>query len=453
MSTIELLNKTQEELKRLSAIDPLQRTQDEESKMAQAVTEAGKLRAQLAAEDEVKASEQFLRSPQTKHAFDGGQDDSRGSVEVELPNRKAFSGPADSTKEVMLRTFGEKVVSDISTSTYKSAHEKYLRKGLHGLESSEIKDLQVGVDTLGGFLAPAEYIARIIEKKPAPTNVLGRITTIPIGRDAAHFPSVPWTTDDLYTNAIRTTQTGEVPASATTALATDPTFGTVKVEAFTRMVYLNLSRDLLEDSVFDVQSWVSNKMAEAMNLILESLVCTGTGIGQPTGIFTAPGSTIAGNPMPAVWATGSTLSTIKLQQMPYLIPEQYEDEELVWVMNKTRSMRHIAGLQDSTGRPLFGYGFADNGIASARPRELLGYPIVRSAFAPDLVDAGGTEVANAYALAFGSLKSYYAVERTGFTLDVLRETRATLNQVQVVGRKRWGGMPVEHWAMKVNQNA
>ena len=149
MSTIELLNKTQEELKRLSAIDPLQRTQDEESQRAQAVKEAGKLRAQLAAEDEVKASEAFLRSPQTKHAFDGGQDDSRGSVEVELPNRKAFSGAADSTKEVMLRTFGEKVVNDISTVTYKAAYEKYLRKGLHGLENSEIKDLQVGVDQLG----------------------------------------------------------------------------------------------------------------------------------------------------------------------------------------------------------------------------------------------------------------------------------------------------------------
>lgn len=445
MNKAEQLKAVTEKLQKLSTIQD--RTAAETSDMAQAVKESQLLRAELEAENELKASEEFLRTPATKQAHSLGiQPGDTQTIEVERGNPSVKI--AESVLESLTAAFGEEQTASMSTKAYRDAYKVYLRKGLHSMDSGSLKDLQVGRDDLGGFLAPTQIQAQLIQKKPAPTKLAGLITDVPIGRDSVSIPRVPWTSDDIYTNSIRVTKTGEVPSSSTVHRATDPTFGMAKIEAFTHMVSIPLSKDLIEDSVFAIDTWVASKFEEAQNLIKESYINTGTGIGQPTGIFAAPGSTIAGQAQPAVVSIGSGFTTSLFQGVPMAIPEQYEDEELVWILNKTNTGKYIAQLQDSNNRPLFSYGYADMGLASARPRELLGYKFIYSAFAPDLT-SGGAVVANSTPIAFGAPRAYYGVTRVGMTVDILREIKAQENQVLALGRFRWGGQTVEDWAIKV----
>ena len=50
---------------------------------------------------------------------------------------------------------------------------------------------------------------------------------------------------------------------------------------------------------------------------------------------------------------------------------------------------------------------------------------------------------------YGDLKGYYLVNRIGFSIQALDQTKAKRNQIELVGRVRFGGAPVEHWRLKL----
>ena len=100
--------------------------------------------------------------------------------------------------------------------------------------------------------------------------------------------------------------------------------------------------------------------------------------------------------------------------------------------------RTMAGFKDSAGRYLFSFGWQDSGMAAEVPKTIGGYPYVYSQFMPNASSS-------ACPVFFGDQKCYYIINRLGVTIQVLRETRAKLNQVELVARVRFGGQLVEPW--------
>ena len=60
--------------------------------------------------------------------------------------------------------------------------------------------------------------------------------------------------------------------------------------------------------------------------------------------------------------------------------------------------------------------------------------------------------ASNFPLIFGDLKGYYLAQRVGFSIQVLDQTRAKANQIELVGRVRFGGRPVEPWRFKIGKS-
>ena len=254
------------------------------------------------------------------------------------------------------------------------------------------------------------------------------------------MPRTQYSTDDLYSTAFRTTWVGEIPSSDTAADVTDTDlFGTVGIDVYTAMMVASATNDMLEDSQFPIQGWIEEQYRQTDELLRDNMILNGSGVSQPYGILTNPGG--AGQPEAVLSGSSAALSADAIIDLAYRIPEQY-DENCYFVFNKTNTGRTIAKFKDANSYYLFADSMANRGIASARPNNLVGYPFVYSGFMPDIG-------ASNYPLIFGDLRGYYLVNRLGLSIQVLRETKAKRNQVEIIARTRFGGKTVEPFKLKI----
>jgi HK97 family phage major capsid protein len=337
---------------------------------------------------------------------------------------------------------GAKAWQAIRQPDYRESFMSYLKAGWGGLSNVQQKTLQEGSDTAGGFLVPEDLMNAIVMKKPTPTRILNYVQTFTTSRDALTIPKVNWSTDDLYTTGIKVTWTGEVPASSTTSRVTDPVFGSVRIPVFTAMLSMPVTNDMLEDSAVALLPWVESRFAETIELTKDDRFLNGTGVGQPAGILLNPGGT--NQPATVVSGNASALLADGIVALGYSLPEQYDDEAR-FVMNKTNTAKAVAQLKDTSNRYIWGMGYQDSGIVPPlRNRELLGYPVNFSGFMPNVG-------ANNFPIIFGDFRGYYAVNRIGLSIQVLRELYAETNQVLLLGRIRFGGLVAEDWRLKVQK--
>lgn len=335
-------------------------------------------------------------------------------------------------------------VDTIRNPDYQKAFWKHAKHGMGALTHHEISALQEGIDSDGGYLVPEQLLNQIISKQPTPTRLNGKVTTLTTVRDALSVPKVNYSTDDLYTTGMRVTWTGEIPASSTTHRATAPVFGALKVPVYTAMLSLLLTNDLLEDSMVMLQSYISNKVMETIDLLRDNMILNGTGASQPGGILQNPNGT--DEPATVVTGDASALTADGIQSLGWSLPEQY-DENAEFVFNKTNTGQALAKLKDGDGRYLWGAGLQDSGLVpSIRGRELLGYQTTFSGFMPNVG-------VNAYPIVFGDLRGYYMVNRVGVSIQFLRELYAETNQVLVLVRIRFGGDVAEPWRLKIQKVA
>ena len=332
-----------------------------------------------------------------------------------------------------------KTYAAINEKSYVDSFRAYLKKGIHGLTSNELKDMQVGVDSDGGYLVPAQMLNKIIERKPAPARVAGRVTSYQTSSDVLEIPKGTYSADDIYTSGMRVEWTGENPSSDDEHKTNTPKTGLVKIPIHTAMISCEVTNNQLEDSSFNVQGWLSSKFRETIDLLRDNMVLNGSGIGQPAGILLNPG----GDNQPGIVKTGDAnlVTADGIIDLAYAVPEQYDDN-CVFVFNKTNTGKAIAKLKDNDDRYLFNAGAGRDGVASARPSDLVGYPFLYSAFMPNVA-------ANAFPMIFGDLRGYYLVDRIGFSLQVLNEVEARRNKKVLLGRVRFGGQTVEDWRLKI----
>jgi HK97 family phage major capsid protein len=391
-------------------------------------------------------------APFTGGGFAGGELVADGRGLGGSPERAALLGyrPAGaaviSATEASLRMqeqwgeglFGTKQFAATNTMEYRQAFRHYLRGGLTALSGAELRTLTEGSDPAGGYLVPPDITSRVLMKEPAPTRVSGRVTVFPTGRDRMTLPRMIYATDDIWTSGMRLTWTGEQPANGAAHRVTDPVFDQIVVDVHTAMMSLLLSRDLVEDSAVPLISLITSKFQETIDLARDQVTLVGTGTNQPHGILEAPGT--VGEPAVIPGGQASTIDAASLQAINWQLPEQYEDAA-AWYFNKASTGRAIGTLTDTAGR-YFWQPYELSGLVGGRRSDLLGYPVVLSAFMPSVA-------ANAFPIIFGDLGGYVRVDRVGLSVEVLRERYAEENQILILGRIRFGGDVAEPYRMRV----
>jgi HK97 family phage major capsid protein len=334
----------------------------------------------------------------------------------------------------------------IQTDGYKRAFIKYCRGFgmMDALDAIDRKTLQEGIDSSGGYLVPVDILNRIIQKKPAPTRVNGRVTRLQTSRDLVSMPRVVYATDDIYTTGVRATNTGEIPSSSTAARVTDPVFGQTQIQIGTWMLSMPLTNDVVEDSAFPLLNWASGKFDETIGLLYDNQIENGTGVGSnPHGILKNPGGT--DEPGVTLSGTADNIDADQLRKIPFDVPEQYINDNTCWVMNRGNCGKAVSLLKDSQNRYLFLDGQTYPGLVGRSPDQLAGYPIVYSAFMPDIGDGK-------FPLIFGDLRGYYLVERIAFSVQILRELYAETNQLLMLGRLRFGGVVAEPFTLRIGKS-
>lgn len=292
------------------------------------------------------------------------------------------------------------------------AFEHYLRTGQENGDLIEFRAQSEGSDAAGGYLVPDGFLNKIIERKKAYGGIASLAETITT--DSGN--PLPFPTNDDTAN------TGEIVAeNAAPAGGADLVFGVKTLGAYkytsqgTGGLPLKVSVELLQDSAFDLESYLARALGTRIARKQAVDFAVGTGTGQPQGLLTG---LTAG-----VDLAGATPTYAELLAATYAIEEEYlnDTSNVAWVMNAA-ILRGIQGILDTSGRPLVADMTA--GISGRPSRTLLGYPVVIDNALP------ATWVAATKTAIFGNVHDSYLIRQVkGVTLVVLRELYAVNGQV------------------------
>jgi HK97 family phage major capsid protein len=316
-----------------------------------------------------------------------------------------------------------------------SAIKMALDQGVDDISSFRATMVEAA-DTLGGYLVPVDFQMRMIEKLARLTVMRGRASQMNTSRDRVEMPEATGG-DGIYTSPVRVTWVDETPTVGQLT-PNYVTFGLRGINVHTAMAETPISRNLLEDIAFDIEGYLSRKLAEAVALDEDKQFLIGNGVGKPRGIL--PGG-VNGFPLTqVVTGSASAVTWNGLIDTTYGLDAQYRVNG-VWMANKA-TYNAIAKLQDSTsGNYLWNPFQFEGGEGDTRVRTLLGYPCIENEWMPSVA-------ANAIAMLFGDLSAYQIVDRLGMTVErYLDSQTARQNLVYFVMRRRLGGELVESWKL------
>lgn len=398
----------------------------------------------------------FLETPQ-RPTFSGHPADTPASsvpVGTQPAGQTTIGRRADGSYEVS--STGAGLLSQgkwlrLSRPEYQDAHVAYLMAAgdMDRMSSTQRLALQEGIDDQGGYLFPPEFVMQLIRREPTPTAINPFVQRWQTMRDAVLWPKLNYTgaTDDpnavLYSTGVRVTYPGELPAADTTIDTTEPAFGELRLDVHTAMMALSLGRNLLDDSPISVMSLIEQAFRETDDLELDNRILNGTGVGQAAGILRNPNSGATANePQYLTSGAAAALTADGIKSLAFGLAPQYL-RNARFAMNWLSTAQAIDKLKDGDGNYLWSMGVQDNRLAAGiLDKRLLGFPVSYSEFLPSVA-------ANTFPIIFGDLGSYILVERLGISIEVLRETKAKRNQVEIIARRRFGGGVARPWGLKV----
>jgi HK97 family phage major capsid protein len=131
----------------------------------------------------------------------------------------------------------------------------------------------------GGFLIPPEFSAEIFNLSLMEDSLLPMVDNVPVSGNSMAFPkdeTTPWGTD-----GVRAYWQSEGSA----ATATKPKFGTSVMRLNKLMALVPLTDELLADTSA-LNSYLPNLMSRSIRWKTNEAFITGSGAGQPMGMFT-----------------------------------------------------------------------------------------------------------------------------------------------------------------------
>lgn len=311
---------------------------------------------------------------------------------------------------------------DETDDTLDRAFEHYMRTGQKNSDLVELRAQSEGTPSEGGYLVPDGFRMKLVDRMKAFGGIANDAETLVTSSgNPMEYP----TCDD-------TANVGEIVAEGNTfAGGADIVFGTVTLGAYKYMagggsnLPLRVSVELLQDSAFDVQSFVASKLGERIARIQATHLVTGSGSSQPKGLI--HGKT------PVTPAAGTGIVYDDLITFIHSVDPAYRNGAR-WAFND-QSLAMIKKLKDSHGDPIWRPADADMGTTTGGG-VLLGYPVTIDQAFPD-IDIDNTAINWG---AFGDFREGYVIRRVkDVTLVVDPYGRAANGQVQFTAWARMDG--------------
>ncbi len=262
-------------------------------------------------------------------------------------------------------------------------------------------------DADGGYLVPTDFENQILQELEEENVIRGLAKVI----RTQHERKIPVATG--HSVAQWTAENAAYQES-------NPTFGQKQIDAYKLTDLCRVSTELLQDSAFDIESYIRGEFARAFGIAEEEAFCVGTGTNQPTGIFTESGGTVG-----VTTASGTAITVDEVISLVYALKSPYRKNAKFLMHDSTVSI--LRKLKDQYGAYLW-----QPSVQAGQPDKLLGYDIYTSPYVP-------TVAAGSLAIAFGDFKNYWIGDRMGRTVQRLNELYATNGQIGYVATERVDG--------------
>ena len=354
----------------------------------------------------------------------------QGNVWVEYKNKTHRElerlSKAVQSVEVMQQRYG---LGLGGSSAFDSGDTKQLNGALRTLlrgNDAEIKAMSVASDPDGGFtVVPALASAfNRVEIDFSPIRQLARI--VPIEQSDA-FEEV------LDKDSAAASWVGETTARTAT---TSPQIGKLRIPVHEIYAMPEATQTLIDDSQFDIQAWLSEKVGQKFGSSEGAAFVSGSGVTQPRGFLTYPTAATPDASRP--WGTFQHVLTgtngafgadpngaEKLIDLVHTLKAGYR-RGAVWLMSKATTGA-VRKLKDGAGR----FVWTDS-LLPGIPSNLLGYPVFEAEDMPVLTGTGNL------AIAFGNFRrGYTIVDRLGVRLLV--DPFSNKPYVRLYTTKRVGG--------------
>ena len=247
-----------------------------------------------------------------------------------------------------------------------------------------------------------------------PTSIANKIIEMvkemcPIFSDAEHY-NVPGTLNIPYYSEEKGAITMTYASEGVDGESTSGKFLSIELTGYLARAITEVSKSLINNSQFDIVSFVTRKMAEAISLFLEKECLFGTD---------KKAEGLKGIKQTKVAASSTAVTADELIDLQELIPDRYQ-ANAYWIMSKnTRTA--IRKLKDGQGNYLL------NKDANSRwGYTLFGKDVYISDAMPDMA-------AGKRAIFYGDYKGLAVKVSENINIEVLRETKARLHLIEVVG--------------------
>lgn len=268
---------------------------------------------------------------------------------------------------------------------YRDAFRAFLTDGIDGLSTeqrklmTENRALSASTGSAGGYTVPQSFYNQLIQamKTFGGARQVGRVFQTAGGNPLP----IPMVND--------TNNVGAILAENTAASNQDVAFSQTTLGAYkyTSNIVL-IPIELIQDSAFDIESYVANALATRIGRITNTHFTTGTGSSQPQGFITGATSGKVG-------ATGqtTTVTYADLVDLEHSIDPLYRVNAKFTFHDTT--LRALKKMLDGYGRPLW-----VPGIAVKEPDTINGFQYIINQDVPVMA-------ANAKSIAFGDFSNFF----------------------------------------------
>lgn len=337
-------------------------TAEEEQRYNASMTEATSWDKRAKREEALQAEERALREPV-------------GTPEKPQPEGESRTGRA--------------------SEEYRGAFWHAFRNGRNALDAHEVRALQVGTSTEGGFLVPTEFERRLIQALENQNIMRGLATVIGTSSDR----DIPVVTS--HGSASWLAEEGAYSES-------DDAFGQKTIYAHKVGTLIKVSEELLQDSAFDLDGYVATEFARRIGAAEETAFVAGNGVGKPTGVSVDAEVGVTA-------AAAAAVTSDELLDLFHSLGRPYRGRA-TWLMADATA-KAIRKLKDTQNQYIW-----QPGLQAGQPDRLLARPVAISDDVPSMATGNKS-------ILFGDYSYYWIGDRQGTVFQRLSELYAANGQV------------------------
>lgn len=279
--------------------------------------------------------------------------------------------------------------------------------------------LQVGTDSEGGYTVPDEFEHQLIDGLQEENIMRGLVHVISTGSGQHKIPIVA-----SHASGSWVEEEGQIPES-------DDSFDQISLSAYKFATMIRVSRELLNDSAFDLPSYIAHEFVRRAGAAEEEAILVGNGLHKPTGLL----HDTLGAQTGVTAASASAITAEELIDLQHSLKSSYR-RNACFIMNDA-TIQAIRKLKDGMGQYIW-----QPGLKEGAPDMLFNQRVLTSNYMP-LIGAGEKTIL------YGDYSYYWLAEREGRSMERLNELYAVTDQVGFKMTERLDGRLILPEAVKV----